>query len=51
MPLRREPKSVEIIEQSSFEKAIDPRIEGKCINCPPDEHPEEYYCACEFSIL
>ena len=30
--------------------AIDPRIETRCVACPPDPHPEEYWCAWEFSI-
>lgn len=43
-------KSVGIVEYSEFAKTIDPRIETKCIACPPDAHPEEYYCAWEFVI-
>jgi hypothetical protein len=43
-------KSVGIIEYEEFAKTIDPRIETKCICCPPDEHPDEYYCAWEFTI-
>jgi hypothetical protein len=43
-------KSVGLIEYTSFAKAIDPRIQVQCVNCPPDEHPKEYYCAWEFWI-
>lgn len=43
-------KSVGMVEYESFAKAIDPRIQFRCIACPPDEHPEEYYCAWEFWI-
>ena len=43
-------KSVGIVEYSTFAAAIDPRIETRCIACPPDEHPAEYHCAWEFSI-
>ncbi len=43
-------KSVGIVEYSEFAKAIDPRIETRCIACPPDEHPEYYYCAWEFTL-
>lgn len=43
-------KSVGIVEYTEFAKTIDPRIETKCIACPPDAHPEEYYCAWEFVI-
>ncbi len=43
-------KSVGMIEYSYFARAIDPRIETRCIACPPDPHSEEYWCAWEFEI-
>jgi len=43
-------KSVGLVEYASFARTIDPRIKTRCIACPPDDHPEEYYCAWEFSI-
>ena len=43
-------KSVGVIEYSGFAKAIDSRIKTRCITCPPDEHPEDCYCAWEFWI-
>ena len=43
-------KPVGIIEYEDFAKTIDPRIKTKCICCPPDKHPENYYCAWEFTI-
>lgn len=43
-------KSVGIVEYSEFAKAIDPRIRTTCIACPPDEHPEDYWCAWEFLL-
>jgi hypothetical protein len=43
-------KSVGIVEYTEFAKTIDKRIETKCIACPPDEHPDEYYCAWEFTV-
>ncbi|MFX1380422.1 MAG: DUF6125 family protein [Promethearchaeota archaeon] len=43
-------KQVGIPEYSLFAKTIDPRIETKCIACPPDKHPENYWCAWEFTI-
>lgn len=43
-------KSVGIVEYSSFASKIDPRIKTRCIACPPDKHPDEYYCAWEFWI-
>ncbi|NLA27718.1 MAG: hypothetical protein GX878_10040 [Firmicutes bacterium] len=43
-------KPVGLVEYGGFARTIDPRIETKCIACPPDPHPEEYYCAWEFRI-
>lgn len=43
-------KAVGLVEYSGFAKTIDPRIETKCICCPPDQHPEDFYCAWEFSL-
>ena len=43
-------KSVGIVEYSEFAKAIDPRINTRCIACPPDEHPEEFWCSWEFTL-
>jgi len=43
-------KPVGIIEYSTFAKTIDERIETECICCPPDEHPDEYYCAWRFRL-
>lgn len=43
-------KTVGIIEYSEFAKTVDPRITTNCIACPPDKHPEEYWCAWEFKL-
>ena len=43
-------KSVGLIEYYCFAKTIDPRIDTKCICCPPDPHPEDCYCSWEFTI-
>ena len=43
-------KSAGIVEYSRFAEAIDPRIKTKCIGCPPDSHPDEWWCAWEFEI-
>lgn len=43
-------KSVGIVEYSEFAKAIDPRIQTRCIACPPDLHPEEFWCSWEFTL-
>ena len=39
-----------MIEYLSFARAIDPRIRTECVACPPDEHPDEWYCAWRFSL-
>lgn len=44
-------KPVGIVEYSEFARAIDPRIRTTCITCPPDEHPDEFYCAWAFEIV
>ncbi|MBN1214138.1 MAG: hypothetical protein JXA99_01725 [Candidatus Lokiarchaeota archaeon] len=43
-------KSVGMIEYSEFAKTIDSRIKVQCICCPPDRHPDNYFCAWEFKI-
>jgi hypothetical protein len=43
-------KPVGLVEYEYFAKTIDPRIQTKCIACPPDPHPEYYYCAWEFMV-
>jgi len=42
-------KSVGIVEFSTFAKTVDPRIQTKCVHCPP-EAPEGKYCAWEFRL-
>ena len=44
-------KPVGIVEYTNFAKTIDNRFETKCICCPPDDNPEEYYCAWEFKLV
>jgi len=43
-------KSAGIIEYTGFAESIDPRISTECIGCPPDRHPEDWYCSWRFSI-
>jgi hypothetical protein len=43
-------KTVGVVEYAGFARTIDPRIETCCIACPPDPHPEEYWCAWEFVL-
>lgn len=43
-------KSAGMAEYPTFAESIDSRIKTECIGCPPDEHPEEWYCAWRFTI-
>jgi hypothetical protein len=43
-------RSVGMVEYPFFASAIDQRIETECIGCPPDHHPEEWYCAWKFKL-
>lgn len=43
-------KSAGLVEYTSFARTIDSRIKTECIGCPPDSHPEEWFCAWRFFI-
>ncbi len=43
-------KSAGLVEYPTFASAIDKRIKTECIGCPPDEHPDDWYCAWKFTI-
>lgn len=43
-------KSGGTVEYTYFAKAMDPRIHVECIGCPPDLHPDEWFCCWRFSI-
>jgi hypothetical protein len=43
-------KSAGLVEYPYFAKTIDPRIETECIGCPPDEHPDDWFCAWKFTL-
>lgn len=43
--------SVGNVEYPSFARAIDRRISTQCLGCPPDVHPENWYCAWRFSLI
>ncbi|MCD4691407.1 MAG: DUF6125 family protein [Calditrichales bacterium] len=42
-------KSGGMAEYTTFVESIDPGIKTECIACPPDEHPDEWYCAWRFT--
>ncbi|HYE69886.1 MAG TPA: DUF6125 family protein [Anaerovoracaceae bacterium] len=43
-------KSAGLVEYTNFAREIDSRIKTECIGCPPDDHPDEWFCAWRFSI-
>lgn len=43
-------KSVGIVEYAGFARTVDPRIETRCVACPPDPHPDDFWCAWEFTL-
>jgi len=43
-------KSGGIIEYTTFAQTIDARIKTEVISCPPDKHPDEWYCGWRFYL-
>jgi len=43
-------KSGGTAEYTNFARAIDSRIRTRCVGCPPDPHPAEWFCAWEFCL-
>lgn len=43
-------KSAGLVEYTYFARTIDSRIRTECIGCPPDEHPDDWYCAWRFVL-
>lgn len=43
-------KPVGLVEYTNFARTVDPRFRTHCIACPPDPHPEAYWCAWEFTL-
>ena len=43
-------KPVGLVEYAGFARTIDPRFRIRCIACPPDPHPEEFWCAWKFTL-
>lgn len=39
-----------LVEYTTFAESIDKRIKTEVISCPPDPHPDSYYCAWRFYI-
>jgi len=34
----------------SFARTLNPKVEVKCLVCPPDEHPKDSWCKWEFTV-
>lgn len=43
-------KSAGIVEYTTFAETIDKRIKTKVIGCPPDKHPDDWFCGWHFYI-
>ncbi|MFH0728402.1 MAG: DUF6125 family protein [Pseudomonadota bacterium] len=43
-------KSGGLVEYTYFAEAVDTRIKTQCIGCPPDAHPDTWYCAWRFTM-
>jgi len=43
-------KSSGVSEYTWFAAGIDPRIKVRCLACPPEAHPEEWWCGWEFTL-
>ena len=41
-------KSAGIVEYTSFAQAVDSRIKTGCVACPPDKHPQDWFCSWKF---
>lgn len=43
-------KSAGLVEYGAFAETVDSRIRTECIGCPPDAHPDEWFCAWRFRL-
>jgi hypothetical protein len=43
-------QSVGLVEHAEFARAVDPRIRTRCLACPPGDHPDDLWCAWEFTV-
>ncbi len=43
-------KSAGLVEYTYFARAVDARIETECVGCPPDDHPDTWFCAWRFRL-
>ncbi len=43
-------KSAGLVEYPRFADTIDSRIRTECVGCPPDDHPDDWFCAWKFTL-
>ena len=43
-------KSAGLVEYTTFAESIDSSIKTGCVACPPDKHPEDWFCAWQFYL-
>ncbi len=43
-------KSGGLVEYTTFAETIDSRIKTEVVSCPPDDHPDDFFCAWRFYI-
>ncbi len=43
-------REVGLVEYAGFARTVDPRLETRCLTCPPDPHPPDFWCSWEFSL-
>lgn len=43
-------KSGGLVEYTYFARTVDARIQTECIGCPPDPHPDGWFCAWRFRL-
>ena len=43
-------REVGLVKYSTFAETIDPRLRTRCIACPPEEHPDRWWCSWEFTL-
>ncbi len=43
-------KSAGLVEYARFAEGVDKRIKTECIGCPPDPHPDDWFCAWRFTL-
>ena len=43
-------RKLSMVIYQAYADVVDPRIKLKCIHCPPDPHPPEYWCEWQFEL-